>query len=187
MTADGNDVGTLPQTTRRDFSGVGYDEAMRRAGALVPTLRERAQRSEDARVLLDSDIVIEILRGRASIADGLAAAEIQGIPTYCCAITWAEIGAGLRPGEEAATEDFFQARGEVVIDAATGRRAGAYLSRYSRSHEVEMADALIARRREHGGPPALDARSKALPHGGPPALQSAPHMTLASRRRTWPR
>jgi len=97
-----------------------------------------------AGLLLDSDIVIEILRGRASIAEGLAATEIQGIPTYCCAITWAEVGASLRPGEEAATEDFFQARGEVVIDAAAGRRAGAYLSRYARSHKVEIADALIA-------------------------------------------
>lgn len=47
-----NDVGTLAQAVRRDFSGVDYDEAMRRARALVPTLRERAQRSEDARGLL---------------------------------------------------------------------------------------------------------------------------------------
>jgi 3-hydroxy-9,10-secoandrosta-1,3,5(10)-triene-9,17-dione monooxygenase len=43
-------VGTLPQP-RRDFSGIGYDEAMRRAREIVPTLRERAQASEDARVL----------------------------------------------------------------------------------------------------------------------------------------
>jgi len=50
--AGANNVGTLPQATRRDFSGVDYDEAMRRARALVPTLRERAQQSEDARVLL---------------------------------------------------------------------------------------------------------------------------------------
>ena len=50
--AGGNNVGTLPQATRRDFSGVDYDEAMRRARAMVPTLRERAQQSEDARVLL---------------------------------------------------------------------------------------------------------------------------------------
>ena len=35
-----------------DFSGVGYDEAMRRAREIVPTLRERAQKCEDARVLL---------------------------------------------------------------------------------------------------------------------------------------
>ena len=35
-----------------DFSGVGYDEAMRRARDIVPTLRSRAQKCEDARVLL---------------------------------------------------------------------------------------------------------------------------------------
>jgi 3-hydroxy-9,10-secoandrosta-1,3,5(10)-triene-9,17-dione monooxygenase len=35
-----------------DFSGVGYEEAMRRARDIVPTLRERAQKCEDARVLL---------------------------------------------------------------------------------------------------------------------------------------
>ena len=45
-------VGTLPQATRRDFSGVGYDEAMRRAREIVPILRERAQAAEDARVLI---------------------------------------------------------------------------------------------------------------------------------------
>jgi 3-hydroxy-9,10-secoandrosta-1,3,5(10)-triene-9,17-dione monooxygenase len=43
--------GTLPQSERRDFSGVGYGEAMRRAREIVPTLRERAQAAEDARML----------------------------------------------------------------------------------------------------------------------------------------
>src|SRR5260370_19278368 len=45
-------VGTLPQRVRRDFSGVGYGEAMRRAREVVPVLRERAQRAEDARMLI---------------------------------------------------------------------------------------------------------------------------------------
>ncbi len=45
-------VGTLPQTVRRDFSAVGYGEAMRRAREIVPILRERAQQSEDARMLI---------------------------------------------------------------------------------------------------------------------------------------
>src|SRR5258708_16880916 len=45
-------VGTLPQMVRRDFSAVGYGEAMRRAREIVPILRERAQRAEDARKLL---------------------------------------------------------------------------------------------------------------------------------------
>jgi 3-hydroxy-9,10-secoandrosta-1,3,5(10)-triene-9,17-dione monooxygenase len=45
-------VGTLPQVVRRDFSGVGYDEAMRRAREMVPLLRERAREGEDARMLI---------------------------------------------------------------------------------------------------------------------------------------
>jgi len=45
-------VGTLPQRMYRDFSDVGYDEAMRRAREIVPILRERAQRAEDARMLI---------------------------------------------------------------------------------------------------------------------------------------
>ena len=45
-------AGTLPQQERRDFSRVGYDEAMRRARDIVPILRERAQAAEDARMLI---------------------------------------------------------------------------------------------------------------------------------------
>ena len=43
--------GTLPQATRRNFSSIGYEEAMRRARDVVPLLRERAQKAEDARSL----------------------------------------------------------------------------------------------------------------------------------------
>ena len=68
----------------------------------------------------------------------------HGVPTYCSPISWAEIFAGIRPGEDTAAEAFFHARGEVTIDAVTGRRAGAYLSRYTKSHGVGIADALIA-------------------------------------------
>jgi predicted nucleic acid-binding protein len=95
-------------------------------------------------ILLDSDVIIETLRGRREISNGLRAIEHRGVPTYCCAISLAEIWAGARPGEEAAAEAFFHSRGEVVLDAAVGRRAGTYLSRYSRSHGVQIADALVA-------------------------------------------
>jgi 3-hydroxy-9,10-secoandrosta-1,3,5(10)-triene-9,17-dione monooxygenase len=44
--------GTLRQTERRDFSAVGYGEAMRRAREVMPTLRERAWQTEDARMLI---------------------------------------------------------------------------------------------------------------------------------------
>lgn len=95
-------------------------------------------------ILLDSDVIIEALRGRREIGDAIRAIERGGVPTYCCAISLAEIWAGLRPGEEPLAEAFFHARGDVALDAAVGRRAGGYLSRYSRSHGVEIADALVA-------------------------------------------
>lgn len=44
--------GTLPQPVRRDFSHVSYAEALQRARDMVPILRERAQKSEDARMLI---------------------------------------------------------------------------------------------------------------------------------------
>lgn len=45
-------IGTLPQPIRRDFHGISQDEAIHRAREIVPILRDRAQRAEDARVLL---------------------------------------------------------------------------------------------------------------------------------------
>ncbi len=97
-----------------------------------------------AGVLYDSDIIIEILRGRKQIVHAATALEDSGVPTYCTAIAWAEIYAGIRPGEEPITQAFFEARGEIVLDGLVGRRAGAYLARYSGSHGLELADALVA-------------------------------------------
>lgn len=78
------------------------------------------------------------------MADGLAAVTKRGIPVYCSAVSWAEVYAGLRAGEETATDAFFAARIAVAIDAAIGRKAGAYLARYRRSHGLQIGDALIA-------------------------------------------
>lgn len=95
-------------------------------------------------VLLDTDVVIEVLRGRRAVIEALMRLERDGVPTFCTAITWAEVHAGLRRGEESVTEAFFEARGEVVLDARAGRRAGEYLLAHTKSHGVELADALIA-------------------------------------------
>ena len=70
--------------------------------------------------------------------------ESGGVPTYCTAVTVAEVYASVRRGEETLTDAFLAARGEVVLDARVGRRAGEYLARYAKSHGVELADATIA-------------------------------------------
>ena len=97
-----------------------------------------------AGVVYDSDVIIEILRGRPEIVSAARELERSGVPTYCTPVAWAEVYAGIRAGEEPLTAAFFEARGEIALDAAIGRRAGAYLARYSRSHGVELADALVA-------------------------------------------
>jgi hypothetical protein len=95
-------------------------------------------------VLLDSDVIIEVLRGHRPTVDAVAALTKTGLPVCCCAVSWAEVYAGLRAGEEEATDAFFAARRALAIDTAMGRKAGAYLTRYRRSHGLQIGDALIA-------------------------------------------
>jgi predicted nucleic acid-binding protein len=89
-------------------------------------------------------VIIEALRGRIRTLDELHTLQRTGVTTYYCAVSWAEIFAGVRPGEELATEAFFELRADVAIDAHVGRRAGRYLARFARSHGLDVADALIA-------------------------------------------
>jgi len=110
----------------------------------VPPRYPTGAQPELTGVVLDSDVIIEILRGARGTLQAAIALEESGVPTFCTAISWAEIFAGVRRGEEAITRAFFEARGEVVLDGKIGRQAGDYLARYAKSHRVEIADALIA-------------------------------------------
>ncbi len=95
-------------------------------------------------VLLDSDVIIEILRGHEDTLDAAVALEQSGTPSVCTAVSWAEVYAGIRSGDEEPTRAFFGARGEIALDGRIARHAGRYLARYAGSHGVEIADALIA-------------------------------------------
>jgi len=95
-------------------------------------------------ILYDSDVIIEILRGRGSVVATARDLEAAGVATFCTAISWAEVFAGARPGEEPLTQAFFRGREEIVLDSRVGRQAGGYLARYARSHGLELGDALIA-------------------------------------------
>ena len=112
--------------------------------AATPRYAASTSSSDLTGVVFDSDVIIEILRGRRAVVVAAVALEQSPIPTFCTAISWAEVYAGMRPREESPTRAFLEARGEVVLDGRVGRQAGAYLARYARSHGVEIADALIA-------------------------------------------
>src|SRR5438477_9465119 len=71
-----------------------------------------------AGILLDSDVIIDALRGRREISDGIRAVERRGVPTYCCAISYAVFWLRDRKGEEAIADAFIYSRGRAVLDAA---------------------------------------------------------------------
>jgi predicted nucleic acid-binding protein len=96
-------------------------------------------------ILVDSDILIEVARGRdAKILAAWAALSASDELVLYSPVTCAELWAGSRPSEHQALESLFRALQCAPIDAATARRAGDFMSRYRKSHSVELGDALIA-------------------------------------------
>ena len=96
-------------------------------------------------VLVDTDVVIEVLRGRdrALLSRWSALGGGTDVVLYS-PVTVAELWHGMRPAEEAVVLQLLDAMIPLPIDAQIGRRAGEYLRRFHKSHGVETSDALIA-------------------------------------------
>lgn len=96
-------------------------------------------------VLIDSDILIEVSRGRdvgiLKKWDDLGRSDTV---LMCSPVTVAELWHGARPQEQKILEALFAAIQCVPIDVEIGRRAGDYLRQFAKSRGVELGDALIA-------------------------------------------
>jgi predicted nucleic acid-binding protein len=96
-------------------------------------------------VLIDSDILIEVARGRdAALLEKWAELAESDDVVLCSPVSVAELWHGARPKEHKALADLFRALACVPVDAETGRQAGEFLRLYHKSHSVELGDALIA-------------------------------------------
>lgn len=96
-------------------------------------------------VLIDSDIIVEVMRRRNSHVLSRWESLIQSsAPVACTPVTVAELWHGALPQEFPALESFFNALDCVSLDKTIGRKAGAYLQQFAKSHALEIADALIA-------------------------------------------
>ena len=96
-------------------------------------------------VLVDSDILIEVSRGRdQNILSRWTELSQSDNPVLYSPVTAAELWAGARPREYEALTDLFRTLLCAPIDNETGRQAGDYLRQYRKSHGVELGDALIA-------------------------------------------
>ena len=95
-----------------------------------------------AQLLIDTDVLIDYLR---DYPDAVTYVEARQERCIISAVTVAELYAGVREGEERTRLDRFISAFEIVlVDASIAIQGGLYRRDYSKSHNVGLADALIA-------------------------------------------
>jgi predicted nucleic acid-binding protein len=96
-------------------------------------------------VLLDTTILIDVLRGRTGALARLARVQRSGDLPYACAVNVEEIHRGLRASEADATEHLFRGIRLAPLGFAEGRRAGAWRREFAaRGVTLAQADCLVA-------------------------------------------
>lgn len=101
------------------------------------------------RLLIDTDVLIEYLRGRDKAVEYL---ESLTSDLYLSVISVAELFAGVKSDEEGKSlEQLLQAFVILPVTEKTARLGGLYRREYKPSHGTGLADALIAATSEVSG------------------------------------
>ena len=95
-------------------------------------------------LLIDSDILIDHLRKEKNALDFLDRALEKGYLLFLSVVSRAEIYAGMRKGEDKAICSLFEIIKPVNVDATIADKAGEYLRKFSKSHALNVGDAIIA-------------------------------------------
>ena len=93
-------------------------------------------------ILVDTDILINFLRGREKAKDYLLSI-LEESTIYCSAITVAEIYAGMREHEKTKTTELIDSLNIVDVTRDIAEKAGEY-KRQGKGHILELADCIIA-------------------------------------------
>jgi predicted nucleic acid-binding protein len=97
------------------------------------------------RLLLDTSVLIDVLRRRRGRRELLARLARGGNTLATTALNVAELYAGIRPEEEAQTEVFLQALDCYELTATAGRLAGSLKYKYAKKgRTLTLADTIIA-------------------------------------------
>ena len=95
-----------------------------------------------SRVLIDTDVAIDYLRGQAAARDVL---EREPRPIVLSALSVAELFAGVREGaERPRLEAFVRAFDVVPVTLADAEQGGLHRRAYGKSHNTGLVDALLA-------------------------------------------
>lgn len=97
-----------------------------------------------SRLLLDSTVLIDALRGRPA-ADRLRGLRRVGVEPWVSAVSVEEIWRGLRPDEEPVARRLVQALRMAPLGAAGGQRAGRWRREFAAGGiTLHQADCLVA-------------------------------------------
>lgn len=95
-------------------------------------------------LLIDSDVLIDHLRKETNALEFLTAEIEKGSQLFVSVISRVEIFAGMRKGEEEAVNSLFEIMTPIDVDVTIADRAGEYLRKFSKSHALNIGDAIIA-------------------------------------------
>lgn len=116
-----------------------------------------------AEILLDSGVIISWLRGYDPYAEIIPSLVAEGEVLAWTPVSVAEIYAGARRREEPQLENLFLVLEPLTLSAEIGQKAGHYLNAYSKSHGVELGDALVAATSYYFGIPLWTLNRKHYP------------------------
>ncbi len=113
--------------------------------------------------LIDTDVIIQWLRGIRDIQEKIEGFAGSGVILMWTPVQIAEIFAGMRKGEEEVISKLFLILDSLFINEDIGKKAGEYLRKYSKSHSLEIADALTAATACHFNLPLWTLNSRHFP------------------------
>lgn len=94
------------------------------------------------KVIVDTDILINFLRGRASAKNYLLSI-IEDSIIYCSVLTVAEIHAGMKEHEKEKTNALIESLNIIDVDREIAEKAGHY-KRTEKKQSLELDDCIIA-------------------------------------------
>jgi hypothetical protein len=96
-------------------------------------------------VLLDTTVLIDVLRGRPTTISRLRQLRVAGDMVHVCAVNVEETIRGMRAGEEAATRALIEGMIVAPLDSPQGWQAGRWRGEFAaRGTTLEQADCLVA-------------------------------------------
>ncbi|NOZ69982.1 MAG: type II toxin-antitoxin system VapC family toxin [Deferribacteres bacterium] len=95
-------------------------------------------------MLIDTDILIDHLRKKRDALKFLSKEIEEGSLLFVSVISRVEIFAGMRRGEEDVVKSLFDLITPIEVDVTIADKAGEYLKKFSKSHALNIGDAIIA-------------------------------------------